>query len=172
MRKMICLILAAALLLPCAGAVSAQSAVVLDGLTGECLYAKNADAQLPMASTTKIMTAITAIEMGDLDRVYTVKKAYTLVEGSSMYLQEGEQISLRDTLYGLMLIVLQKINVNILDISQTVMQNMFTMNMLVDVKDANVSYPEIVDALDKEGERLGVSIRIQREDIFDAMHKI
>lgn len=103
MRKLICLILAAVLLLPCAGAVSAQSAVVLDGLTGECLYAKNADAQLPMASTTKIMTAITAIEMGDLDRVYTVKKAYTLVEGSSMYLREGEQISLRDTLYGLML---------------------------------------------------------------------
>ena len=69
-------------------------------------------------------------------------------------------------------VVLQKINVNILDISQTVMQNMFTMNMLVDVKEANVSYPEIVDALDKEGDRLGVSIRIQREDIFDAMHKI
>jgi predicted amino acid-binding ACT domain protein len=43
---------------------------------------------------------------------------------------------------------------------------------LADVKEANVSYPEIVDALDKEGERLGVSIRIQREDIFDAMHKI
>lgn len=103
MRKLICLILAGALLLPRAGAVSAQSAVVLDGLTGECLYAKNADAQLPMASTTKIMTAITAIEMGDLDRVYPVKKAYTLVEGSSMYLHEGEEITLRDTLYGLML---------------------------------------------------------------------
>ena len=68
--------------------------------------------------------------------------------------------------------VLEKINVNILDISQTVMQNMFTMNMLVDIKQANVSYPEIVDALNKEGERKGVSIRIQREDIFDAMHKI
>ena len=52
------------------------------------------------------------------------------------------------------------------------MQNMFTMNMLVDIKQANVPYPEIVDALNKEGERKGVSIRIQREDIFDAMHKI
>lgn len=103
MRKLICLILTAVLLLPAAGAVSAQSAVVLDGLTGECLYAKNADVQLPMASTTKIMTAITAIEMGDLDRTYTVKKEYTLVEGSSMYLREGEEITLRDTLYGLML---------------------------------------------------------------------
>ena len=68
--------------------------------------------------------------------------------------------------------VLEKINVNIRDISQTVMQNMFTMSMLVDIKQANVPYPEIVDALNKEGERKGVSIRIQREDIFEAMHKI
>jgi len=69
-------------------------------------------------------------------------------------------------------VVLQKINVNILDISQTVMQDMFTMNMLVDIKKASVEYPQIVEALDAEGERLGVSIRIQREDIFDAMHRI
>ena len=69
-------------------------------------------------------------------------------------------------------VVLQKINVNILDISQTVLQNMFTMNMLVDIKNANVDYAQIVEALDKEGERLGVSIRIQKEEIFDAMHKI
>ena len=69
-------------------------------------------------------------------------------------------------------VALQKINVNILDISQTVMQDMFTMNMLVDVAKANVAYPEIVEALDAEGERLGVSIRIQREDIFNAMHRI
>ena len=67
---------------------------------------------------------------------------------------------------------LASFQVNVLDISQTVMQNMFTMNMLVDVKDANVEYPEIVDSLNEEGERLGVSIRIQREDIFDAMHRI
>lgn len=69
-------------------------------------------------------------------------------------------------------VALQKINVNILDISQTVMQGMFTMNMLVDIKDANVEYAEIVEALDKEGDRLGVSIRIQREEIFEAMHRI
>ena len=103
MKKLICLALVCALLLPRAGAVSAHSAVVLDGTTGECLFAQNADEQLPMASTTKIMTAITAIEMGDIDRTYRVKKEYTLVEGSSMYLREGEEISLRDTLYGLML---------------------------------------------------------------------
>lgn len=69
-------------------------------------------------------------------------------------------------------VALEKINVNILDISQTVLQNMFTMNMLVDIKNANVDYAQIVEALDKEGERLGVNIRIQKEEIFDAMHKI
>lgn len=69
-------------------------------------------------------------------------------------------------------VALQKVNVNVLDISQTVLENMFTMNMLVDVEEANVEYAKVVDALNEEGERLGVSIRIQREDIFDAMHRI
>lgn len=69
-------------------------------------------------------------------------------------------------------VALEKINVNILDISQTVLQNMFTMNMLVDIEKANVEYAQIVEALNNEGERLGVSIRIQKEEIFDAMHKI
>lgn len=69
-------------------------------------------------------------------------------------------------------VCLAGINVNVLDISQTILQDMFTMNMLVDVKDASVDYKKIVETLDREGERLGVSIRIQREDIFDAMHKI
>ncbi len=67
---------------------------------------------------------------------------------------------------------LEKLNVNILDISQTILKDMFTMNMLVDVKEANKGFSEIVDVLDKTGEKLGVSIRIQREDIFDAMHRI
>lgn len=84
-------------------AVSAKSAIVIDGTTGQVLFAQNADVRLPMASTTKIMTAITVIEDFDLDREYEVKKEYTLVEGSSMYLKEGERITLRDTLYGLML---------------------------------------------------------------------
>lgn len=67
---------------------------------------------------------------------------------------------------------LEKINVNILDIRQTVMHTMFTMNMLVDIKKAAVSFPEIATLLEETGEHLGVSIRIQREEIFDAMHKI
>lgn len=86
-----------------AGAVSARSVIVLDGLTGETLFAQNAEEELPMASTTKIMTALIAIEQGDLDRTYTVDPAYTQVEGSSMYLKPGESLTLRDTLYGLML---------------------------------------------------------------------
>lgn len=103
MRKWLFGLLFAVLLTGTAGAVSAQSAIVLDALTGEALFEQNADEVLPMASTTKIMTVLVALESGDLDRVYTVKKEYTLVEGSSMYLKEGEKISLRDTLYGLML---------------------------------------------------------------------
>lgn len=98
MKKWLFGLLLAILLTGSAGAVSARSAVVLDALTGEALFEQNADEILPMASTTKIMTALIALEYGDLDRVYTVKKEYTLVEGSSMYLREGEKISLRDTL--------------------------------------------------------------------------
>lgn len=103
MRRWLLGFLFAALLTGSAGAVSARSAVVLDALTGEALFEQNADEVLPMASTTKIMTALVALESGNLDRVYSVKKEYTQVEGSSMYLREGETISLRDTLYGLML---------------------------------------------------------------------
>ena len=103
MRKWLMRLCLLMLLTGSAGAVSARSAVVLDAQTGQALFAQNADEVLPMASTTKIMTALVAIEAGDLDRTYVVKKEYTLVEGSSMYLKEGETISLRDTLYGLML---------------------------------------------------------------------
>lgn len=68
---------------------------------------------------------------------------------------------------------LQELNVNILDISQTVLHNdIFTMNMLVDISKANCEYDKIVDSLSACGDSLGVSIRIQREEIFDAMHKI
>ena len=89
--------------MPAAGALSARAAVVIDADTGEILFSQNADERLPMASTTKIMTALVALGEGDLDRTYTVKKAYTQVEGTSMYLQEGETFTIRDTLYGLML---------------------------------------------------------------------
>ena len=62
--------------------------------------------------------------------------------------------------------------VNVLDINQTVMQEFLTMNMLVDTSAANVNYAELVAALEAAGEELAVHVRIQREDIFDAMHRI
>lgn len=102
-KKILCGLLCLVLCLPAAGAISAKAAIVIDADTGEVLLEQNADACLPMASTTKIMTALVALGEGDLDREYTVRKEYTQVEGSSMYLQEGETLTLRDTLYGLML---------------------------------------------------------------------
>ena len=62
--------------------------------------------------------------------------------------------------------------VNVLDISQTILQDMFTMSMLVDVTDAVCSFAELAEAMEREGTRLGVHVRIQREELFDAMHRI
>lgn len=62
--------------------------------------------------------------------------------------------------------------VNILDITQTLMQDMFTMIMLCDISEKKVSFSELVEILDKLGEELGLSIRIQHEDIFNSMHRI
>jgi ACT domain-containing protein len=64
------------------------------------------------------------------------------------------------------------LGVNILDINQTVMDDFFVMNMLVDLSTSQESYELIRDALDQRGLSMGLSIRIQREDIFNAMHRI
>jgi ACT domain-containing protein len=69
-------------------------------------------------------------------------------------------------------VALAEINVNVLDISQTILGGMFTMIMLVDIDESSVSFPDIDAALECEAERLGVTVRIQREDIFNAMHRI
>lgn len=63
-------------------------------------------------------------------------------------------------------------DVNILDITQTTMQDMFTMIMLCDITDNKIKFVELVEILDKLGEELGLSIRIQHEDIFNSMHRI
>lgn len=62
--------------------------------------------------------------------------------------------------------------INVLDISQTVMQGFFTMTMLIELQECKKSFAEISDELDKKGQEMGLSIRIQREDIFDKMHRI
>ncbi len=83
--------------------VNAASALVLETSTARVLAAQNAHARLPMASTTKIMTALIAIEHGDLSNMVTVSANAYGTEGSSIYLELEEQISLQDLLYGLML---------------------------------------------------------------------
>ena len=86
-----------------ANAVSAEKALVLDGVTGRVLYEKNADRQALIASTTKIMTALIVCEKCNvLDRMRIPKEAVG-IEGSSMYLREGEILTIQELLYGLML---------------------------------------------------------------------
>ena len=83
--------------------VSAKSAALLDGTTGECLYEKNGDQRALIASTTKIMTGLLVCEAGDLDRTVTVPETAAGTEGSSMYLKSGETLTRRELLYGMML---------------------------------------------------------------------
>lgn len=81
----------------------ASAEIAMELTTGTVLSESNADAKLPMASTTKIMTAIIIVEDCDLNEVLTVPKEAAGVEGSSIYLKAGEEIDVRDLLYGLML---------------------------------------------------------------------
>ena len=67
---------------------------------------------------------------------------------------------------------LAALQINIVDISQTVMRDFFTMIMLVDTGYANTTLDEIAEALHQKELEMGLSIRIQREDIFQAMHRI
>ena len=67
---------------------------------------------------------------------------------------------------------LAKYNVNVLDISQTVMQGYFTMMMVVDVSGATCPMAELAQKLDEKGKEMGLSIRLQREEIFKAMHRV
>ena len=63
-------------------------------------------------------------------------------------------------------------NVNVLDISQTVMQGYFTMMMVVDVSACTVPLAQLCEEMENAGKQKGLSIRVQREDIFEAMHRI
>ena len=63
-------------------------------------------------------------------------------------------------------------NINILDISQTLMQEYFTMIMLVDLTDCPLAFDQLAAAVKAKGEERGLAVNIQRQDIFDAMHKI
>ncbi len=68
--------------------------------------------------------------------------------------------------------VLAKHNANILDISQTIMQDLFTMIMLVDISNIDVDFSKLKEELEKTGKELGVEVIVQHEDIFKYMHRI
>ena len=82
---------------------SAGGAVVICGDTGQIIYGENEDFRMPMASTTKIMTGLLLCEYGNLDREIVTTKEMVTVEGSSMGLLEGDTVSLKTLLYGLLL---------------------------------------------------------------------
>ena len=67
---------------------------------------------------------------------------------------------------------LAEYNVNVLDISQTIMQGYFTMMMAVDVSASSLPLAELVRQLEEKGKEMNLSIRLQREDIFEAMHRV
>ena len=107
-RKICWLISALALLsiFPCrcfAVNTSAGSAILIEQRSGRVLYEIDPDEERLIASITKIMTAVVAIEHGDLNAVYTVT-AEDMAEGSSMYLRVGDRLTLEELLYGLMLV--------------------------------------------------------------------
>jgi ACT domain-containing protein len=68
--------------------------------------------------------------------------------------------------------ILADCSVNILDISQTTMQNIFTMVMMVEITNLNVPFDELAEMLEKKGEEMGLQVKIQHEDIFNSMHRI
>lgn len=83
--------------------LSAQSALLMEAESSSIVYEKNANVRLPMASTTKIMTALVALDLAAPDTVIAVDGRAVGIEGSSIYLCEGEKLTLEELLYALML---------------------------------------------------------------------
>ena len=83
--------------------ISAESAILMDFHSGTSLYEHNADKRMGMASTTKLMTALTVVSLTDTDKTVTVPKEAVGIEGSSLYLFEGEKMTVEQLLYGLLL---------------------------------------------------------------------
>lgn len=83
--------------------LSAECAIVMDQDSGRVLYEKNIDKSKLIASTTKIMTAVIAIEYGNLDDLVIVDESILKAYGSAIYIEVGEELTLKELLYGLML---------------------------------------------------------------------
>ena len=80
-----------------------RAAALVEQSTGRVLYAENGDEELPMASTTKIMTALCAVESGRLGETVEIDRRMVGIEGSSIYLEAGERLTVEELTYGLML---------------------------------------------------------------------
>jgi D-alanyl-D-alanine carboxypeptidase (penicillin-binding protein 5/6) len=84
--------------------LTARAAILVDAASGKILYQREPDLRLPPASTTKVLTAIVALESGHkLNELLTVSKAATRVPASKLYLRPGQQLTIEDLLYGLLL---------------------------------------------------------------------
>lgn len=114
MKRILSIIIAAFILLPASNGYAKETAakpivnntwyaVVMDADSGRMLYEKNSLKIVPMASTTKIMTAILAIENSSMDEPVTVSKRASSIHGSTIGLKTGEKLSMEEILYGLML---------------------------------------------------------------------
>lgn len=100
---LLCLFLVPAQAQAAPPAVNARGAVLMDAASGRILWEQNGEKRLPMASTTKIMTALVALRYGNPDEKIKVRANTTRIEGSSIWLEEGEVLTLTQLLYGLML---------------------------------------------------------------------
>lgn len=83
--------------------INARSAIVMDFDSGRVLFEKNATIKRPMASTTKVMTAILALEKSSMDEIVTVSRNAALVQGSTINLTTGETLTMEELMYGLMM---------------------------------------------------------------------
>lgn len=103
--SILCLVLSFSFGAPVAAfsGVSAESAVLMEQSSGKVLYAKNPHQRMKIASITKIMTAILAIESGKMNKTVTISETAVQTEGSALYLKPGQKIKLEDLVYGLML---------------------------------------------------------------------
>lgn len=107
MGGLLALAMTTALVLPAyaqeAPGVSARAVLLMEADSGDILYESNADEPMLIASTTKIMTALVVLERCDPAEVVVIDPAWTGIEGSSMYLTPGQELTVEDLLYGLML---------------------------------------------------------------------
>ena len=105
MKKILVVFISALILMPIvkSSTTSASSYILMDQNTGRVLLSKDKDSQRLIASITKIMTCILALESGKSEEVVTVDENATSAYGSGIYIEVGEEIKLKDLLYGLML---------------------------------------------------------------------